>query len=65
MPEFKKEGFIMYETITITMKNGDYAQWEKDEWDDYNIDNNFFIVIKDHAWRGFYNLDCVKSIVVE
>lgn len=55
----------MYETITITMKNGDYVQWEKDEWDDYNIDNNFFIVMKDHAWRGFFNLDCVKSIIVE
>jgi hypothetical protein len=65
MPKFKKEGLIMYETITITMKDDYYAAWEKDEWDDYNYDGKFFIVMKNKTWVGFYNLDCVKSIIVE
>lgn len=55
----------MYETITITMKNDNYATWEKSEWDDYNYDGKFFIITKNKVWVGFYNLDCVKSIIIE
>lgn len=56
----------MYETITITMKSGDYAQWRKDKWDDYDIyDDKFFIVKKKKVWIGIYNIDCVESIVIE
>ena len=54
-----------YETITVTMKNGKFAEWKKDEWDDYTYDGKFFIVIKNEAWIGFYNLDEIRTIVVE
>lgn len=54
-----------YETITIIMKDGKYAEWEKDEWDDYTYDGKFFIVMKDHIYVGFYNLDEVRTIIVE
>lgn len=54
-----------YETITITMKDGKYAEWEKDDWDDYTYDGKFFIVIKDGAWIGFYNLDEVRTIAIQ
>ena len=54
-----------YETITVTMKDGKFAEWKKSEWDDYTYDGKFFIVIKNEAWIGFYNLDEIRTIVIE
>ena len=54
-----------YETITVTMKDGKFAEWKKGEWDDYTYDGKFFIVMKNEAWIGFYNLDEIRTIVVE
>lgn len=38
------------EKITVTMKDGNFAEWEKDEWDDYTYDGKFFIVMKNRIW---------------
>lgn len=54
-----------YETIVIIMKDGKYAEWEKDDWNDYTYDGKCFIVMKDGTYIGFYNIDEVRTIVVE
>lgn len=54
-----------YETITIIMKDGKYAELEKDNWDNYTYDGKFFIVMKNRIWIAFYNLDEVRTIIVE
>lgn len=50
--------------IEITMKNGNVATWNKDEFTDYAYDEKMFIVVKDHIRVGFYNVDEIYSIVV-
>lgn len=55
----------MYETITITMKDKNFAKWEKGEWDDYFYDGKFFVIKKKDVWVGFYNIDEVRTIVVQ
>lgn len=51
--------------IIIKMKDSTVLHWNEGEWDDYKYDGKFFIVIKNGAWIGFYNLDFVISIVVD
>lgn len=54
--------------IIITMRPDTVetvAMWGEDEWDDYCYDGKCFIVIKNNARVGFYNLDCVKTIVIK
>lgn len=74
-PKIKEEDIVkitsgepqlkQYETITITMKNGNTATWDKGEWSDYRYDGKCFVVILNDAWIGFYNIDEVYTIVVE
>ena len=56
-----------YRYIEIAFKDNTSAVWdaERDDWCDYSYDGKMFI-IKDKAgsWIGFYNLDCIRSIVV-
>lgn len=47
------------------MKDGNFAELEKDEWDDYTCDGKFFIVMKNRIWIAFYNPDEVRAIIVE
>jgi len=56
-----------YNTIEITLNNGHFAVWEADkgEWDDYAYDGIAFIIKKDGAWVGIYNMNHVISVVVE
>lgn len=56
-----------YNTIKVTFKNGRSATWEaeKGEWDDYTYDGKVFIIKKDGAWVGIYNMDIVISVVVK
>lgn len=56
-----------YNTIEISLKDGHAAVWEanKDEWDDYSYTGSAFIVKKNGAWVGIYNMDCVHSIIVK
>lgn len=51
--------------ITITAKGGTEAKWESDEYTDYYYDGKCFIVIKDNIKVGFYNIDCIKSIIID
>ncbi|MBO5104060.1 MAG: hypothetical protein J6B74_03235 [Ruminococcus sp.] len=55
----------MYQTIKITMANGREIKWTSKEWDDYKYDRKYFIIIRNGAWVGFYNLDNVISIIVQ
>ena len=56
-----------YKTIEVTFKNGHSSIWEADkgEWDDYVYDGKAFIIKKDGAWVGIYNMDSVFSVVVK
>lgn len=54
-----------YETIIVIMKDGKCAEWEKDDWNDYTYDGKCFIVMKDGTYIGFYNIDEVRTIIVE
>ena len=56
-----------YETINVTLKAGYTAEWEasKGEWDDYYYDGTVFVVKKNGAWVGIYNMDNVISVVVK
>ena len=56
-----------YNTIEVTFKNGHSAtlEAEKGEWDDYAYDGKVFIIKKDGAWVGIYNVDCIISVVVK
>ncbi len=53
--------------IEVTFKNGHSATWEADkgEWDDYAYDGKAFIIKKDGAWVGIYNMDSIISVVVK
>lgn len=55
-----------YEKICVFLKNGSVAEWKssEDEWDDYLYDEHAFIIKKDGAYVGVYNMDAVHSIVV-
>lgn len=57
-----------YRFIEIAFKDNTTSLWdaEREEWHDYSYDGKTFIVKdKDGAWIGFYNLDCIRSIIVK
>lgn len=54
-----------YETVIITMKDGKFATWKKDEWNDCTYDGRVFIVMQDGIMVGLYNIDEVRSVVIE
>ena len=51
--------------MTITTKDGNEAKWNTGEYTDYYYDGKCFIVIKDYKRVAFYNIDCIKSIVID
>lgn len=56
-----------YNIIEVTLTDQQTAVWEADEgdWDDYIYDGTAFIIKKDGAWIGIYNMDHVISVVVK
>jgi len=50
--------------IQITMSNGCYVEWKPEQYTDYMYDGKCFIIIRGEQWVGFYNMDSVRSIVV-
>lgn len=56
-----------HKKIEITLKNGHSVTWKsnKGEWDDYAYDGTAFIIKKDGAWVGIYNMSHVISVVVK
>ncbi len=57
-------GGYMNQAIQIALKNGKLVVWEEDEWDDYSYEEKHFIVKKNNARIGIYNLDEVAAIIV-
>lgn len=51
--------------ITITTQDGNESKWNTGEYTDYCYDGKCFIVIKDYKRVAFYNIDCIKSIVID
>ncbi len=58
---------MKYRIIEITFKNGHSAVWdaEKGEWGDYAYDGSAFIIKKDGAWVGIYNMASIISVTVK
>lgn len=54
----------MNKWITIDFKNGEICHYRPDEYTDYQYDGEYFIVIKDKQWIGFYNLDVIRYIEI-
>ena len=58
---------MQYKTIKVGLKSGMTAVWEasRGEWDDYMYIDNLFVIKKDGAWVGIYNMDTVASVIVQ
>lgn len=56
-----------YSIIEVSLRGCHTAIWDatKGEWDDYSYNGSAFIIKKDGAWVGIYNMDCVQSIIVK
>lgn len=51
--------------IKLVLTNSEEVKWTEEQWDDYQYDGKYFIIKKNGAWVGFYNLDYVISIIVK
>jgi hypothetical protein len=51
--------------LQITMTNGTYICWNKEQYTDYLYDGKVFVVIKGSQWVGIYNIDHVREIRVD
>lgn len=51
--------------LNITLSNGSFIQWNKDQFTDYMYDGKCFIVIKGSQWVGIYNMNFVRSVEVD
>lgn len=51
--------------IQITMTDGNYVCWEKEQYADYMYDGKIFVIIKGSKWIGIYNIDHVKEIRID
>lgn len=56
-----------YKYIEVFLRDGETTIWEGDkgDWDDYAYMGDIFVIKKNGAWVGIYNMDCVRSIVVK
>lgn len=50
--------------IVITMINGNVIKWENDEYTDYECRDQWFYIIYNDAYVGYYNMNCVSDITV-
>lgn len=51
--------------IKITFMSGVCVKWRKDEYTDYIYNGKTFVVIKNKAVVGIYNINCVSNIVID
>ena len=51
--------------IQITLTNGSYICWDKDQYTDYLYDGKVFAVIRGSQWVGIYNIDRVQEIRID
>lgn len=50
--------------IVITMINGNVIKWENDEYTDYECRDQWFYIIYNNAYVGYYNMNYVSDITV-
>ena len=46
------------------MTDGAYREWAPEDYTDYMVNNNLFVIINGNQWVGIYNLNVIKEIVV-
>lgn len=51
--------------IQITFIDGAYREWDEDQYTDYMVNKDLFVILKDSQWIGIYNLKTIKEIVVD
>lgn len=51
--------------IEIVFSNGDFVSYKESEYTEYKYDGNYFIVMYNKQWIGFYNLDYILYIEIE
>ena len=51
--------------IQITQMNGTYNEWKPEQYTDYMYDGKCFINKKEEKWVGIYNMDAVRSVVID
>lgn len=51
--------------IQITQMNGAYNEWKPEQYTDYMYDGKCFIIMRGEQWVGIYNMDAVRSIVID
>ena len=54
----------MNDSIIINKVNNEVVIWEPERWDDYSYEGAVFVIKKDGAWIGIYNMNFVQSIEV-
>lgn len=54
----------MFNEICINHKNGTASIWTAEEFTEYTYVDHCFVVIKNGAWVGIYNMDDVDCVVV-
>lgn len=64
----KPKNNIEYETLSITMNDGEVIEYTKDKWDDYTVALSapcpVAVVKQKGAWVGVFPLMGVKSIIM-
>ena len=50
--------------IYIVLANGAERTWMRNEYDDYEVNDGLFVVIKGSAWVGIYPIGQIRSIDV-
>ncbi len=54
-----------YDKLEVKLKDGQTIHWSADRWDDYDLDERTFTVIKSRAPAAIYDLSCVEHIRLE
>ena len=56
---------LKFGKIRIDFKDGKRDVIPKKLWDDYEINQTFFVVKRRGAWVYFYSLDEIAAVIVE
>lgn len=51
--------------IQITMSNGVYVCWNRDQYTNYSYDGKIFAIMRDKRLIGIYNIDAIKEIRID
>ena len=48
--------------LQISLKRGEYIEYESDSYTDYMVNGGLFVVLNGDQWIGIYNMDCVEYV---